>query len=99
MYYCSGIYQVKFDWLVISSAQLERTFSAQNISIGPGDQSRLKMSSSKIVSDDYREIDFKIHYDYYGEKRCNMIAYWPGRTFSVTDKIPGTDAGLAHVQR
>lgn len=25
------------------------------------------------MSDDYREIDFKIHYDYYGEKRCTMI--------------------------
>lgn len=27
----------------------------------------------KIVFDDYWEIDFKIYYDYYGEKRCIMI--------------------------
>uniref|UniRef100_A0A8W8LYD5 Uncharacterized protein n=1 Tax=Magallana gigas TaxID=29159 RepID=A0A8W8LYD5_MAGGI len=36
------------------------------------------MSSSKIVSDDYRGIDFKIHHDYYGEKKCTIILnYYP----------------------
>jgi hypothetical protein len=32
------------------------------------------MAVSKIISDDYCEIDFKVHYDYYGSERCTLMS-------------------------
>ena len=35
---------------------------------------RRDMAVSKIISDDYCAIDFKVHYDYYGSERCTPMS-------------------------